>query len=127
MVLRHGDDALWVTSWPFAEFVKHDWPGAWMNSLFRNESDRLTSELIVEAVSHTRAFFRTMPALGMVTFVDPDKVKPKRTPGYCYLMAGFTHVGFTKAGLWVYQMLPEAMPAPMPVVHSQLALFGAVG
>jgi len=26
--------ALWVTSWPFAEYVKHDWAGAWVNSLF---------------------------------------------------------------------------------------------
>jgi len=24
--------ALWVTSWPFAEYVKHAWAGAWVNS-----------------------------------------------------------------------------------------------
>jgi hypothetical protein len=125
-VFRHADDALWVTSWPFAEFVQHDWAGAWINSTFRNESERLTSELIVEAVAHTRAHYSTMPGLGMVTFVDADKVRPKRTPGYCYLMAGFEHVGFTKGGLWVYQMLPAAMPAAVPVDVAQPSLFEAV-
>lgn len=41
MVLRHDDDALWVTSWPFAEYVQHAWPGAWMNSCFRKEGVEL--------------------------------------------------------------------------------------
>jgi len=30
--------------------------------------------------------------------------------GYCYLKAGFKHVGFTKGGLWAWQMLPSEMP-----------------
>jgi len=122
MVLRHADDALWITSWPFAEFVQHDWPGAWICSAFRNESDRLSSELIRDAVAHTRAYFHTMPALGMVTFVDAAKVRPKRDPGYCFRKAGFDHVGFTKGGLWAFQMLPGAMPDPVWVHHEQLAL-----
>jgi hypothetical protein len=25
-------------------------------------------------------------------------------------MAGFRHVGFTKGGLWAWQMLPDEMP-----------------
>lgn len=119
MVLRHDDDALWVTSWPFAEFVQHDWPGAWVNSLFRKEGDHLASELIIEAVAITRGYFETMPGLGMVTFIDPSKIKPKQHPGYCYLMAGFKHVGYTKGGLWVYQMLPDDMPAPIYVHNRQ--------
>lgn len=122
MVLRHEDDALWITSWPFAEYVQHEWPGAWMNSLFRKEGDDLASDLIGEAVAITRGFFHTMPALGMVTFVDPSKVKPKQHPGYCYLMAGFRHVGFTKAGLWVYQMLPVDMPQPIYLHDEQMEL-----
>lgn len=35
--------ALWVTSWPFAQYVRHAWGGAWVNSLFRNESGELSS------------------------------------------------------------------------------------
>jgi hypothetical protein len=61
MVLRHDSDALWVTSWPFAEYVRHAWPGAWINSLFRNESNRLSSELIREAVAITRGRYQTVP------------------------------------------------------------------
>lgn len=116
MVVRHDDDALWVTSWPFAEYVRHAWAGAWVNSLFRNESERLSSELIREAVAHTLAYFGEPPALGMVTFVDAGKTRHKRDPGRCYRRAGFEHVGFTKGGLWALQLLPEAMPDPIPAV-----------
>lgn len=115
LVLRTADDgAAWITSWPFARYVKHAWPGAWVNSLFRNERPDayLSSDLILQAVACTRSFFGDAPPLGMVSFVDASKVKRKRDPGRCYRRAGFKHVGFTKAGLWVFQMLPEAMPDP---------------
>lgn len=29
--------AVWVTSFPFAKYVKHQWGGAWICSAFRNE------------------------------------------------------------------------------------------
>ncbi len=40
--------------------------------------------------------------------------------GYSYLKAGFKHVGFTKGGLWAWQMLPADMPAPrqLPVLEA---------
>lgn len=37
VLLTPAADALWVSSWPFAEYVRHAWPGAWVNSLFRRE------------------------------------------------------------------------------------------
>lgn len=123
MVLLTTDaTAVWVTSWPFAQYVKHAWAGAWMNSLFRNERRDLhqSSDLIREAVAITR-WFRAItptwvaepePALGMVTFVDADKTRKKRDPGRCYRRAGFRHVGQTKAGLIALQLLPADMPAP---------------
>jgi len=117
--------ALWVTSWPFAEYTKHDWPGAWINSLFRNEGEGLASDLIRLAVAHTRSVWEP-PELGMVTFVDPKKVRGKKDPGYCYLMAGFTLVGKTKGGLLAWQMLPEVMPEPLPIPSDQ-ASFDLVG
>jgi hypothetical protein len=103
-------DALWVTSWPFAQFVKHAWAGAWMNSLFRREGGAMASDLIRDAVAATRSVYGEPPPLGMVSFVDADKTKRKRDPGRCYRRAGFQHVGFTKAGLWVFQMLGIDMP-----------------
>ena len=44
------DGAVWVTSWPFAEYVRHRWAGAWINSCFRRERGPLASDLIVAAV-----------------------------------------------------------------------------
>jgi hypothetical protein len=106
----HG--ALWVTSWPFPEFVRHAWPGAWVNSLFRREqSEHVASELIAFAVAATRAEWEP-PAQGIVSFIDAKKTRHKRDPGRCYRKAGWTHVGFTKGGLWTYQQLPHAMPVP---------------
>jgi len=106
--------AVWVTSWPFAQYVKHAWAGAWVNSIFRNEGAGLSSELIRKAIAHTRSVW-TPPELGIVTFVDAGKVKSKRDPGYCYLKAGFKNVGHTKGGLVALQMLPADMPVAEPI------------
>jgi hypothetical protein len=125
VLLTEPADALWVTSWPFAAFVRHAWAGAWICSCFRNESPNLSSELITEAVAATRYLFGTPPAKGMVTFVNAAKTRQKRDPGYCYLMAGWTHVGFTKGGLHALQLLPEAMPAPLPPIGELALLDGA--
>jgi hypothetical protein len=109
VLLTEAADALWVTSWPFAEYVRHAWPGAWVCSLFRNESTHLSSELIREAVAATRANWPEIPALGMVTFVNRLKVRAG-SPGYCYQQAGFARVGKTKGGLDALQLLPDEMP-----------------
>jgi hypothetical protein len=95
--------AVWATSWPFAQYVRHAWAGAWINSLFRNEGAGLSSSLIRAAVVLTAALW-DVPPLGLITFVDASKVKVKQNPGYCYLMAGFTHVGETKGGLLAFQL-----------------------
>lgn len=124
VVLRTPEaDAFWVTSWPFAEYVKHAWPGAWICSAFRNESPHLSSNLIREAVSATLAIWPEPPALGMVTFVDTTKVRHKRDPGRCYLKAGFHRVQNTKGGLVALQLLPDEMPDPAAALLSQEAIF----
>lgn len=123
LVLRTADDpCLWVTSWPFAEYVKHRWPGAWVNSCFRNEApDRhLSSDLIRAAVAATVAYWPDVPELGMVTFIDRKKTKAKKDPGYCYLMAGFVPDGETKGGLTAVRLSPDAMPDPIPAIGMPL-------
>ena len=128
LVLLSADHAaLWVTSWPYAEFVRHAWPGAWVNSLFRNEGAGLSSDLIRAAVAHTRAEWPEVPEKGMVTFVDAGKVRHKRDPGRCYLRAGFRRVGTTAGGLLAFQMLPEEMPEAEETPSDQGRLFGWVG
>ena len=126
VLLTEDAGALLVTSWPFAEYVKHAWAGAWVNSCFRRESGPLSSELILAAVAATRWFWPQTPSLGMVTFINRDKVRRKRDFGRCYRRAGFIEAGETKGGLLAMQLLPEAMPAPMAPTSRQSQLFAAV-
>jgi hypothetical protein len=123
VVLRTpAGDAVWVTSWPLAEWVKHEWAGAWVCSIFRNESPHLASELIRQAVAATRAVWPEPPALGLVTFVDAAKVRHKRDPGRCFRRARFIDAGRTKGGLWALQLLPDAMPEADAALGTNLAL-----
>lgn len=120
VLLTPTAEALWVTSWPYAEYVRHAWGGAWVNSCFRREAGPLSSELIAAAVAATRAIWDP-PPLGIVSFVDASQTRRKRDPGRCYRKAGWRHIGFTKErGLWVYQQLPHDMPAADHSVTSPL-------
>lgn len=120
VLLAQDGQALWVTSYPFAEYVKHAWAGAWVNSLFRREGgEHQASEMIREAVAVTRSVWEP-PELGMITFVDPKHVPPTKVHGedvygWSYGKAGFRHVGFTKAGLWAWQLLPSNMPEALVI------------
>lgn len=93
-------NAFWVTSWPFAEFVRHKWRGAWVCSAFRNEGQTQSSLMIKEALEETKKKWPEPPKVGtwiivkrqhdrtlvewdtiaMVTFVDTKKTKSKRDP-----------------------------------------------
>ena len=106
--------AYWVTSWPFAEYVKHEWAGAWICSAFRNEGAALSSDLIRQAVAATRARWSDTPNLGMVTFVDKHKTIHKRDPGRCFRKAGFVPCGETKGKLVALRLSPNDMPSPTP-------------
>jgi hypothetical protein len=71
---RYEYGALWGTSAPKAEYVKHKWAGAWVCTIFRNESHLPGVTLIREAVAATLAYYGAPPSLGMVTMVDPRVV-----------------------------------------------------
>lgn len=124
VLLTAEADALWVSSWPLSEYVRHAWGGAWVNSLFRNESPHLSSDLIRDAVAATRFYWGEPPPLGMVTFIDPAKVRRKRDWGRCYRRAGFIPAkpAETKGGLVALQLWPAAMPEAIPALGTQLAL-----
>lgn len=122
VLLTEEEGALWVTSWPFAQYVRHKWPGAWVNSCFRRESGPVASELIREAIAATRWKWPEVPDLGMITFVDAGKVRHKRDPGRCYIRAGFHHVGHAKDGKLAFQLLPKDMPEPCAPIGAQLLL-----
>jgi hypothetical protein len=116
--------ALWITSWPFAEYTKHEWGGAWVCSCFRNEGAGLSSDLIKQAVAVTRWVWPDVPEQGIITFVDRKKTLPKKDPGYCYQMAGWSICGKTKSrGLTALSMQCVDMPEPMPPLNGQMTMW----
>lgn len=88
---------------------------AWINTLFRKTGPGLASEMILDAVAHTRSRWPVVPSAGMFTFIDPGKIRHKRDPGRCYLWAGFRRIAVTPKGLIVLQLVPADMPAARPV------------
>jgi hypothetical protein len=136
VVLEIPAVAFWVTSWPFPEYVKHAWPGAWVCSAFRNERRDLwlSSVLVTYAVAATLAAPHTdvarwsePPDIGMITFVDEDKTRRKRDPGRCFRRAGFVEATppTTAGGLIALQLAATSMPPPMPAQHRQGSLWFA--
>jgi hypothetical protein len=117
--------AVWVTL--RQKFQDHAWPGAWVNTLFRKECDGDASEFIRDALAATRFIWPDIPPQGLITFIDPNKVKARlvrgrTTWGHCYFMAGFKHVGYTKGGLWVFQIHASDWPEPIAPLGAQLNL-----
>jgi hypothetical protein len=123
LVLRADGPAAWVSMWPDPRYVDHDYPHAWVCTLFRREGgDVLASDLIRAAVAATRWKWGAAPTAGMVTFVNPAKVRAKRDPGYCFLRAGFRRLGVTGGGLTVLGLCAAAMPDPVAPLGAQLEL-----
>lgn len=73
-------------------------------AVFRNESDVLSSTLILEA--EQLAWVR-WPGERLYTYVNPRAVK-SANPGYCYKRAGWRTCGMTKGGLVILEKLPCA-------------------
>lgn len=129
VLLTPDRGALWVTSWPFAQYVKHAWAGAWVCSLFRRERGAPASVLISAAVAATRAIYGDPPAQGFVTFIDRKKVTPimrRGVPvwGYTWLRCGWHVAGETKGGLLALALPYAALAAvaPLPPATKQAAL-----
>ena len=119
--------AFWVTSWPFAQYVKHRWAGAWICSAFRNEGAGVASEMIWDALAASRAWFGDPPPLGLVTFIDPEHVRPLKVRGrepvgfgaavgQTYRRAGFRLLGATAGGLPAFGIDPTDMPRDAPAL-----------
>ena len=116
VLLTQSADALWVTLAPQAAYVQHQWAGAWTCTLFRREPEcpHRASDLIVDAVAATRAFYGDPPSQGFITFVDRGKTRSKRDPGYCYLKAGWHSAGRTKGGLYALHLEAAELQAVAP-------------
>lgn len=99
VLLGLDNDALWVSHRPdpnaLLDKPRMDGFEYWDNPYFRNESSRLASELILEAIAVTVGLWGSLiPRDGFHSFVDPRKVKPiyRRSCavyGFCFEKAGF--------------------------------------
>lgn len=69
-------------------------------AVFRNESERLSSELISAAEPFARA--RWPRAKRLYTFVDAGKIRSVN-PGLCFLKAGWHRCGKSKGGLIILE------------------------
>lgn len=68
-------------------------------SIFRNESDRLSSDIILEAERIVVAEWGTSRGF---TYIDPEQIgngKAEFNPGYCFKVCGWEFVRATKSGL----------------------------
>jgi hypothetical protein len=87
IVLRNAAGTL-VFVWMFPNpTMRMDHRAGFHNTLFRNESSRLSSEIILEA--ETFAVQRWGPSRAW-SFIDSRKIA-SRHPGYCYLKAGWDY------------------------------------
>ena len=71
-------------------------------AVFRNESDRLSSDLILEAM---QLAWGKWPGERLYTYVNPREIK-STNPGYCFLKAGWNKCGKTKGGLVILEVQP---------------------
>ncbi|SFF22852.1 hypothetical protein SAMN04487969_11951 [Paenibacillus algorifonticola] len=103
LVLRTAAaDAVWVT-W---SGIRDDGLQAWECTIFRNESQHLSSSLIRTAIAATMDEWGQPPPDGIITYVDSSKVRSSN-PGFCFLSAGFRRIGRSKRrGLFLLQFLP---------------------
>lgn len=92
----------------------------WRNTLFRNESSTLSSDLIRAATEETYALwlrrYKLLPTERLTTEIDVEATRQRRSrhhrPGHCYLMAGWE---------WLYDLEPghgrplrSVFAAPLP-------------
>jgi hypothetical protein len=71
-------------------------------TVFRNEGDVLSSELVKEACELA---WHKWPGARLYTLVDPKKVRSSN-PGYCFQKAGWWKCGVSKSGQVVLEILP---------------------
>lgn len=119
--------AYWVSLFQLPEFTDHSWPGAWLCSAFRNESPHRSSDLVLEALAATVAEWGPAPREGMITFVDAEATKHRRSrrhpPGHCFHKAGFVDTKErTSRGFYVLRLGPDAFPSAQPALCRQSSL-----
>lgn len=68
---------------------------------FRNEGDKLSSFLIIEAM---KMAWGKWPDERLYTYVNPKRILSSN-PGYCFMQAGWNKCGLTQKGLQILEVL----------------------
>lgn len=85
IVLRNPEGT-WVYVWRNA-LLREDGQTGWECTIFRNESSRLSSEIILECEKYVEG--------RMFTYVDSKKIRSSN-PGCCFKKAGWKKAGISK-------------------------------
>lgn len=88
-------------NWQY-EHKRRDKQTGYCCCLFRNESRRKSSEIILEC---EQIALKRWGEHRMFTYVDPSKVA-SRNPGYCFKQAGWDLVKTTAGGLLLLEKIP---------------------
>lgn len=86
-LLNTDETAVWVSHWPYAHLAL-DHLDAYRCTMFRNESDELSSLMIKEAMRFTQDYWAARPVDEWLTWVAPDLVE-SGVAGWCFRRAGW--------------------------------------
>ena len=100
VLLTPTGDALFV----WRRFIDYSGQQGVNCSIFRNESSRLSSDLILSAEPFAEAWW---PGERLYTYVNPRRIA-STNPGYCFKVAGWKLCGKTKSGLLILEKHPAA-------------------
>jgi len=109
LVLRNTEGTvLFVWMWP-DDTMRMDGQTGYNCAIFRNESERRSSEIILEAEQHAIAKWGLDR---FYTYIDPRKVQ-SRNPGYCFKVVDYRYLRTTPSGK---HLLTKELPvcAPLP-------------
>jgi|SRR5437899_502843 len=94
LVLRDAE-GLVLFVWMFHDpAMRMDGQIGYNNAIFRNETSRQSSGIILEAEQHAVAKWGPNRAY---TYIDPTKIRSVN-PGYCFKCAGWRRIGYSADG-----------------------------
>jgi hypothetical protein len=103
LVLRNSEGTV-LFGWMYPDpAMRMDGQVGYNNAIFRNESSRLASEIILEA--EELAFAKWGPNR-LYTYIDAAKLRGTN-PGFCFLKAGWSKVGMSKGGKLLFTKYEE--------------------
>lgn len=106
LVLRNTEGTV-LFVWMFPdEAMRMDGQSGYNNALFRNESARRSSDIILEA---ERLALEKWGPNRFYTYIDASKIRSPN-PGYCFKVAGWRFVRFSAGGKHLLEKMPQTEP-----------------